>query len=306
MKNIRIIPIILTPAITLLVYNNCVKTSHNEYSFLYQDLPFEMDQIKKPVFKNNEVNLRDFNGVNDGVTLNTDAFANAFSALESKGGGKLVVPAGVWLTGPIEFKSNVNLHLEKGSIILFSPDVDLYPIVETSFEGLDTKRCQSPIWGRNLKNIAITGNGAIDGNGHYWRPLKKQKVTDSHWKRTIAQGGVFKRSDYWFPHAKTLAGDTIADMNVPRHFTTDEEWESVRNFLRPVMVSFIECENIYFHGVISQNSPACNLHPLMCKNIIMDNIQVRNPSYAQNGDGLDLESCQHALIIKSTFDVGDD
>ena len=293
-------------AVIMLTLHGCGQKQSYEYAHLYENLPFEMERVYKPVFKSNEVNIKDFKAVNDGITLNTDAFANAIAALEGKGGGKLIVPSGVWLTGPIELKSNINLHLEKGSVVLFSPDVELYPIVETSFEGLDTRRCQSPIWGRNLTNIAITGNGAIDGNGQYWRPLKKQKVTESHWKRTIARGGVFKRADYWFPHAKTLAGDTISDMNVPRHFTSDEQWESVRNYLRPVMVSLINCENVYFNGVIFQNSPAWNLHPLMCKNVIIDNVQVRNPSYAQNGDGLDLESCTNAIIVNSTFDVGDD
>ena len=203
-------------------------------------------------------------------------------------------------------KSNINLHLEKGAIILFSPDADLYPLVETVFEGLDTKRCQSPVSGRNLTNVAITGDGAIDGNGHYWRPLKREKVTESEWKKTIAMGGVYKRPTYWFPHPKTLHGDTISDMNVPRHLKTDEEWESVRNFLRPVMVSLIECKNVYLQGVIFQNSPAWNLHPLMCENVIIEDVSVRNPGYAQNGDGLDLESCKNAIIINSTFDVGDD
>lgn len=91
----------------------------------------------------------------------------------------MIVPAGVWFTGPIVLKSNIDLHLEKGAVILFSPDVDLYPLVETVFEGLDTRRCQSPVSGRNLENVAITGEGAIDGNGHYWRPLKREKVTEA-------------------------------------------------------------------------------------------------------------------------------
>lgn len=95
-------------------------------------------------------------------------------------------------------------------------------------------------------------------------------------------------------------------MNVPQNLKTEEEWQSVRHFLRPVMVSLIECKNVWLQGVIFQNSPAWNLHPLMCENVLIEEIQVRNPSYAQNGDGLDLESCKNALIVNSTFDVGDD
>ncbi|MFV0324452.1 MAG: glycoside hydrolase family 28 protein, partial [Bacteroides xylanisolvens] len=278
----------------------------SSYAYLYKDLSFEMPVLSAPVFPDYEVCIEDFGGIGDGTVLNTEAFAKAIAELSARGGGKLLVPAGVWLTGPIVLKSNINLHLQDRAIILFSPNKDLYPIVETSFEGLDTRRCQSPISGHNLENIAITGSGAIDGNGHYWRPLKKQKVSDGQWKKAIAKGGVFKRDDYWMPSAEYLHGDTISDMNVPRHFTTDEEWQSVRDFLRPVMVSLKNCKGVFLQGVIFQNSPAWNVHPLMCENIIIDHVQVRNPSYAQNGDGLDLESCKNAIIVNSSFDVGDD
>ena len=101
-----------------------------------------MPRVKAPVFPDNEVNLKDFGAVGDGMHLCTEAFAKAIDALDKKGGGKLTVPAGVWFTGPIVLKSNINLHIEKGAIVLFSPDVDLYPLVETVFEGLDTRRCQ--------------------------------------------------------------------------------------------------------------------------------------------------------------------
>jgi len=280
--------------------------TENQYAYLYKDLPFEMPVISAPQFLDNEVSIKDFGGVGDGIELNTEVFSNAIDALSQKGGGRLIVPAGVWFTGPIVLKSNINLHLEDRAIILFSPDKNLYPLVETSFEGLDTRRCQSPIWGKDLENIAITGSGAIDGNGHYWRPLKKQKVSENYWKWTISQGGVFKRDDYWMPSAQYLHGDTISDMNVPRYLETDEEWASVKDFLRPVMISLQSCKNVYLQGVIFQNSPAWNIHPLMCENVILDGIQVRNPSFAQNGDGLDLESCKNAIIVNSTFDVGDD
>lgn len=276
------------------------------YEHLYDNLPFEMPRLSPPSFPDYEVLITDFGGKGDGYFLNTEAFDKAIKHLSERGGGQLTVPAGVWFTGPIVLQSNINLHLKERAIILFSPDKDLYPLVETSFEGLDTRRCQSPIWGKNLENIAITGDGAIDGNGHYWRPLKKEKVTEREWKRTIARGGAFKRADYWMPSAQYLHGDTISDMNVPRHLKTEEEWMSVRDFLRPVMVSLQNCKNVFLQGVIFQNSPAWNLHPLMCENIIIDGVQVRNPSFAQNGDGIDLESCKNTILVNSTFDVGDD
>lgn len=288
------------------VFVACGSQDTYKYKEVYENLPFDMPRIEAPTFPNNSVCLKEFGAIGDGETLNTDAFAKAIAALSEQGGGKLVVPAGIWFTGPIVLQSNINLHLEKGAVILFSPDVDLYPLVETVFEGLDTRRCQSPISGRNLENVAITGEGAIDGNGHFWRPLKREKVTESQWKEATSRGGVYKRPTYWFPYPETLRGDTIANMNVPQNLKTEEEWHSIRHFLRPVMVSLIECKNVWLQGVIFQNSPAWNLHPLMCENVLIEEVQVRNPSYSQNGDGLDLESCKNALIVNSTFDVGDD
>lgn len=281
-------------------------SNEDKYGSLYDNLPFQMDKVTAPQFPAYEVNLKDFGAVGDGSSLCTDAFAKAFAALEAKGGGKLVVPQGVWFTGPIKLKSNVNLHLEKGAVILFSPDTDLYPIVHTSFEGLDTRRCQSPVSGEGLTNVAITGQGVIDGNGEYWRPLKRMKVTESQWKAITSRGGAFKNENYWFPDANALAADNAANMNVPMNLNTDDDWNKAKRFIRPVMVSLVGCKNVWLQGVIFQNSPAWNLHPLMCQNVLVEGVQVRNPAYAQNGDGIDLESCKNALIVNSTFDVGDD
>ena len=278
----------------------------NQYQYLYKDLPFSMPLVKVPVFKNNKVSVEEFGGVGDGIALNTNAFAKSMDALAAKGGGTLIVPKGIWFTGPIVFRSNINMHLEKGAVILFSPDFNLYPIVETIFEGLDTRRCQSPISGRNLVNVAITGQGSINGYGEAWRPLKKNKVTASQWKKMIGAGGVVKNNDTWYPSESSFKGSQISDMNVPRQNLTEQEWLEIKDFLRPVMVSFIECKNVYLQGVLFENSPSWNLHPLMCENVILDGLFVRNPGYSQNGDGLDLESCRNSIIVNCTFDVGDD
>ena len=277
-----------------------------KYGHLYKNLPFEMQQVTAPVFPGNEVNLKDFGAKGDGSSLCTDAFAKAIDALAQKGGGRLVVPQGVWYTGPIALKSNINLHLEKGAVILFSPDLDLYPLISTSFEGLDTRRCQSPISGYNLVNVAITGDGVIDGNGEYWRPVKREKVTDKQWKAFTSRGGAFKNPKFWFPSAGALKGDSLANMNVPTGVNTEAEWNSIKHYLRPVMVSLVNCKNVWLNGVIFQNSPAWNIHPLMCENLLVEDVQVRNPAFAQNGDGIDIESCKNVLVVNSTFDVGDD
>lgn len=297
----------LTLIATLLFLSTVVFAKRNyRFEYLFKDLPFEMPRIDSPKFPKRTVCITQFGAIGNGVHLCTDAFAKAINAVASKGGGTVTVPLGIWFTGPIVFQSNVRLHLEKGAIILFSPDKDLYPLVETVFEGLDTKRCQSPISGRNLVNIAITGYGAIDGNGQYWRPVKKEKVTERQWQRVIARGGAFKRDTYWMPSQAYVEADAIADMNVLRGLKTDEEFLRYRDFLRPVMVSFIECKNVWLEGVTFQNSPAWNIHPLMCENVIIENITVRNPSYAANGDGIDIESCKNVILVNSTFDVGDD
>lgn len=278
----------------------------NPYAKYTQNLPFSMPEFSAPTIADNSVTLAQFGADATGQKLCTDAFARAIDALVAKGGGHLIVPRGVWLTGPIVLKSGIDLHLEKGAIVQFAADESLYPLIDTSFEGLDTRRCQSPISGRNLENVSITGGGVIDGNGQYWRPVKKSKVTDSHWKRLLKQPGSLEmKKDYWVPSEGYAKGEKGANMNVPTA-TTDEEWEAVKRFLRPVMISLVGCKNVLLQGVIFQNSPAWNIHPLMCENIIIENVLARNPAYAQNGDALDLESCRNALIINSRFDAGDD
>ena len=154
-------------------------TEDNPYKKYTEGLPFSMPEIFAPKFPDFTVNILDFGAKGDGRTLCTEAFAAAIEKLSKEGGGKLLVPPGVWFTGPITLKSNINLHLEVGAVIQFSGDDSLYSIIKTSFEGLDTYRCQSPLSAINETNIAITGNGVIDGNGQFWRPVKRAKVTDS-------------------------------------------------------------------------------------------------------------------------------
>jgi len=290
----------------LFLSSNALFSGNSTYDYLYKDLAFTMQKVQAPEFPATQVSLADYGGVGDGIILNTVAFKNAIQGLSKKGGGKLVVPPGIWLTGPIELKSNINLYLEKGSVILFSQDFNLYPLVDMVFEGLSTRRCQSPISGKDLVNVAITGEGSINGSGQAWRPLKKSKVTDSKWKEVVKSGGVLKEKDYWFPSEKSLKGQSMSDMNVPTGKLTDNEWNEIKDFLRPVMISFVECKNVMLQGVLFENSPSWNIHPLMCENVIIDHIFARNPAYAQNGDGLDVESCKNVLVVNSTFDVGDD
>lgn len=294
----------ITFTILALIMSLLCANATNPYKKYTEKLPFAMQEVMAPEIPDRQVRLD--NSRNNSERLCTEMLQTAIDQLAEQGGGHVVLPAGVWMTGPIVLRSNIDLHLEQGAILQFAADERLYPIVKTSFEGLDTRRCQSPISGVNLENVSITGSGVIDGNGQYWRPVKKSKVTETHWKSLLAQpGSVELKKGYWVPSEGYALGEQKADMNVPR-VDSEEEWERIKRFLRPVMVSLVGCKNVLLQGVIFQNSPAWNLHPLMCENIIIEDVLVRNPAYAQNGDALDLESCKNALIVNSKFDAGDD
>ena len=274
---------------------------------IYEGLEFDMPKVVEPNFPDHSVSIVDFGAVGDGGFLNSQAIADAIQAVSEKGGGRVVIPRGIWLTGPIGLKSNIDLHLEAGALVLFSKDKDLYPLVETSFEGLNTVRCQSPVYGRNLENIAITGEGMIDGSGDAWRQVKRSKLTESQWKNLAASGGIVAEDGKtWYPSEEFRKGEQMSDMNVPSNFTKLEDFQQIKDFLRPVMVSLVSCKNVLLDGPVFQNSPAWNIHPLMCENLTVRNITVRNPWYSQNGDGIDIESCKNSVLYNSSFDVGDD
>ena len=271
-------------------------------------LPFEMPEVPRPSIPSRSVSIADFGAVGDGFTLNTQAFADAIAELSKHGGGRVVVPAGVWYTGPIVFADNIELHLEHNALIVFSDDKTLYPLHEVAFEGLDTWRCISPLTAMNVKNVAITGYGIIDGNGDGWRAVKKDKLTASQWKQKVASGGILSEDGKtWYPSESYKFGATTgADQNVSTWAKTREDFEQMHDFLRPVLVAFHNCENVLFEGVTFQNSPCWHLHPAMCTNLIVKDITVRCPDYAQNGDGIDIESCKNVIVTGSKFDVGDD
>jgi len=253
----------------------------NPYRVYTRQLPFSMPEVAAPVFPKKTVSLAQYGAKGDGKTLCTEAFNKAIDELSRQGGGRLSVPQGVWFTGPIVLKSHVDLHLEKGAVILFSGDMDLYPVIETNYEGELRKHCQSPVSAVGQTDIAITGQGIIDGNGICWRPLKKEKVTEGQWKKFTSKGGVFPRSTMWYPSEERVK-------------------------MRPVLLYLESCKNVLLQGVTFQNSPNWCLHPLLCENLIVDQVMVRNPAYAQNGDAIDVESCRNVLVINSSFDAGDD
>jgi polygalacturonase len=296
-------------ALTVLLasWSNNIMAQNSKPYDSYENIEFKMAKIQEPQIPNNTVNIKDFGAINGGYVLNTKAFTDAIDAVSKKGGGKVIIPPGIWLTGPIILKSNIELHAETGALIKFSTDKSLYPIIQTSFEGLNTWRCISPIYGKNLENIAFTGNGVWDGSGEVWRQVKKSKLTESQWKKVIASGGVLNdKKESWYPSETFMKASVGADQNVRLDLKTKEDFEAIHDFLRPVMVSIQNSKRVLFDGPVFQNSPAWNIHPLMVEDLIVRNVTVRNPWYSQNGDGLDVESCKNVLVENSSFDVGDD
>lgn len=293
-----------TSFLTLMLCMTSVFAQQNLES-IYEGIEFEMPQVKETSFPNLEISITEYGAVGDGLIKNSEAFKEAIKQVNAQGGGKVIVPRGVWLTGPITLLSHVNLHLEDGALIIFSKDKDDYPLVETSFEGLNTVRCLSPINAYQVENIAITGKGTIDGSGEVWRAVKKGKMTEGQWNDLVKSGGIVEGSN-WYPSQSFLDGyKASSSFNVP-DVTDRKELEKMKDFLRPVMVSIRESKRVLLDGPTFQNSPAWNIHPLMSEDVIIRNLSVRNPWYSQNGDGLDLESCKNVLIYNNTFDVGDD
>ena len=292
-------------AATMLASAACGRTTASD---ALPAAPFTLPEVTLPSIPDRSVSIDQFGAVGDGHTLNTQAFADAIASLAAQGGGRVVVPQGVWYTGPIELKDNIELHLAQNALIVFSDDKTLYPLVKTIFEGLDTWRCQSPLSARGVKNVAVTGYGVIDGNGDAWRAVKCDKLTPGRWKAKVRSGGVLSDDGKtWYPSETYKFGATSgADQNVSTWAKTREDFERMHDFLRPVMVAIHNCENVLLEGVTFQNSPCWNIHPALCTNLTVRNITVRCPEYAQNGDGIDIESCRNVVLTGSSFDVGDD
>ncbi len=266
-----------------------------------------VSSLKAPVFKKDTISIATAGAKGDGVFSNTAIIQQSIDKLAARGGGVVYIPGGTWKTGPIELKSRINLHLATGALLIFSSDFNDYALVEGNWEGLPQMRNQSPISAINQTDIAITGKGIIDGNGDAWRMVKKEKMTEGQWKKLLASGGFLSADNkIWYPSASSLKGSTEKNPGVIAPGKTTEYYHSVKDFLRPNMVVFTACKNILLEGVTFQNSPAWCLHPLMSQNITIKGINVKNPWYAQNGDGIDLESCSNVLIENSTLDVGDD
>jgi len=278
-----------------------ISTLHAQYS--WNNLP----KVEQPVFKTDSFSIVQYGAVAGGQQLATQAINKAIADCSNKGGGVVVVPSGLWLTGPVELKSNVNLHLQTSSMLLFTTDKSQYPLVEGSYEGKAAARNQSPISGNNLENVAITGNGVIDGNGDAWRAVGKLQMTAAQWTEKLATGGVLnKDSSEWYPSEQFKKAKLENTSMLLTPGKKLEDFRQMKDFLRPNLVALNNCKKVLLEGVVFQNSPAWCLHPLLCENLTIRNVKVKNPEYAQNGDGMDIESCKNFLVEGCILDVGDD
>lgn len=272
-------------------------------SYSWENLP----KIAQPNFKKDTLNIQKLGAKPDGVTLNTQTINNAINTISKKGGGVVLIPKGIWLTGPIELKSNVNLHIQKSAIVLFTGDKSQYALIEGSYEGKKAARNQSPISATGVENIAITGKGIIDGNGDVWRAVNKAQLTEGQWKEKIASGGVIRADGKaWYPSEQFLKASVEGKSMLLTDGKKPADFADMKDFLRPNLLVLTQCKKVLIEGVTFQNSPAWCLHPLMTENLTIRNVVVKNPEYAQNGDGMDIESCKNFLIEGCTLDVGDD
>jgi polygalacturonase len=268
--------------------------------------PF-LPPVALPEFPANTLSVAECGGVGDGATLNTTAFEKALAALAAKGGGKLIVPAGFWLTGPVKLRSNIDLHLERGAFIKFSGDFHLYPLTVIDMKGEKEVDSISPIFGQGLENVAITGEGIIDGGGDAWRPLKRSKLGDGDWKALLKSGGIVNdKGDTWYPSREVMEGEKPVEKLRKEHSLKLEDYEPMHQYLRPKMLRLIGCKRVLLQGVTFQNPPNWTLNPALCEDVSILNIEVRNLPTAQNSDALDLESCRRGVIRNCIFDAGDD
>ena len=269
---------------------------------------FELPKIYSPHFRRDTFNILNYGAVADGMTLNSAAINNAIAECAKQGGGTVLIPRGSFVTGPIMLKSNINLHLAEGALVIFTPDFDQYPLVVSTFEGVEAARCQSPVTAENIENIAITGKGIMNGNGYYWRPVRRDKLTESEWKAHLKKyGGVLSEDQKtWYSSAKALKGfndKTIGKLAGGKKLS---DFEDVKDFLRPNMIRIFNCKNVRIQDVTFENSPAWTTHIQFSEHITIKNLTVKNPWYGQNTDALDLESSKNALVEDCHFDTGDD
>ncbi|WP_437921070.1 glycoside hydrolase family 28 protein [Sphingobacterium sp. LRF_L2] len=247
-------------------------------------------QIVKPEFRKKDYLVTAFGAKGDGTTKNSDAFTQAIAQCHAEGGGRVVVPAGVFLTGAIYLKSNVNLHVSEGATILFSRDSSDYPMVFTRWEGMECMNFSPFIYAYGEENIAITGKGTLDGNSdndHWW-----------YWCGARKYGWNENRPGEQKPARAVLHQQMADEVDAKTRIYGDG------HFLRPNFVQPYLCKNVWIADVKMVNSPMWNLNPVLCENVLIERVRVI--SHGPNNDGCDPEACKNVWIKDCYFDTGDD
>lgn len=253
------------------------------------EYPKILARIKPPKFKNKDFDILKF-GAKAGAEVDCrEAINKAIDECSKSGGGRVVVPAGEFLTGAIRLKSNVNLHVSKGATLKFSMDPNAYmPLVHTRWEGMELMHISPLIYAYEQTNIAITGEGTLDGQGKsfFWK-----------WHGNPRYGGdpakISQRPDR----------DKLYDM-MTRNVPLAERVFGPTNYLRPQFIQPYKCKNVLIEGVKIVDSPMWEVHPVLCENVIVRNLHIA--THGPNNDGCDPESCKDVLIDNCFFDTGDD
>jgi polygalacturonase len=245
--------------------------------------------IVKPVFPKREFNIKDFGAIADGKTNNSKAIHLAIEKCASGGGGRVLINEGVYCSGPIHLKSNVNLHIEKNTTLSFLPDPQLYlPPVLTRWEGMELMGYSPLIYAYGQENIAITGGGVLSGNAdrNTWWPWKGNKEwgVDGQPSQKSARDKLFADAENNVPPEKRVYADGA--------------------YLRPPFIQPYRCRNVLIDGITITNAPFWLLHPVLCENVSITGVTCN--SLGPNSDGCDPESCKNVLIENCYFDTGDD
>ncbi len=256
----------------------------------WAQLPKILSRIKAPVFPRRDFAITRYGAIGDGTKDCTSAFANAIAACNRAGGGRVVVPAGKFLTGPIHLKSNVNLHVTAAATIQFSQDPRKYlPVVFSRWEGVELMNYSPFIYAFEQQNIAITGTGVLDGqsNNQAWWPWNGRDRYG--WK----EGDPNQRKD----RAALLE---MGERGVP----VRERIFGEGHYLRPQFIQPYRCKNVLIEGVTIKNSPMWEIHPVLSTNVTVRSVRIT--THGPNNDGCDPESCTDVLIKDCYFDTGDD
>lgn len=220
---------------------------------------------------------------------NQKAINKAIEKCSKSGGGKVIIPKGVWNTGAIRLLSGVNLVVEEGATLQFVFDASLYPVVETRWEGLGCYNISPLIYAAGQHDIAITGKGTIDGGG----------ARDTWWTWTGVERFGWRQGMYNQRQSRAKLQEWSESQTpiAERVFTKD-------NAMRPQTVNFMRCERVLIEGVTFLRSPFWVLHPVLCSDLTVRGVKIINEG--PNGDGCDPESCNRVLIEDCLFRTGDD